>query len=251
MASLDAAKCKVQWAEKHFSDFKDIILGRSSGIDTRKTTIVHYEFERPTRPAPANFLAPPAECRLAFGDAVHQLRSSLDHITYAMVKPLTTSRDVLRKVAFPIFVKEEPFEKQSQSVRYLRDLLRPDQFAVILRTQPYKRNPTAPETDPLWILSELDNIDKHRSILVVDPRLMTIRKTTDGEVRVHKQKLVPGATGFAFPLPAPDEVDVQDPAFTVVLSETGLSWDNRIIFNVWRGLVASVKETIASFEPLV
>ena len=41
-ASLDEAKCKVQWGEKHFSDFKDILLGRSTGEDTRKTTVVHY-----------------------------------------------------------------------------------------------------------------------------------------------------------------------------------------------------------------
>ena len=80
--SLDAAKCKVQWGEKHFSDFKDILLGRSTGLDTRKTTIVHYDLQRQPNPAPSHFHAPPRECRLAFGDAIHQLRSSLDHITY-------------------------------------------------------------------------------------------------------------------------------------------------------------------------
>src|SRR5689334_5464745 len=96
-ASLDPAKAKVNWAEKHFGDFKDIVFGRNTGIDTRSTTVPHYDVARDVERAPANFLAPSRECRLAFGDAVHQLRSSLDHIVYAMVRPLTNERKILRK----------------------------------------------------------------------------------------------------------------------------------------------------------
>jgi hypothetical protein len=250
-ASLDEAKSKVQWGEKHFSDFKDILLGRTSGIDARKTTVLHYDLQKQSNPVPPSPFAPARECRLAFGDAIHQLRSSLDHITYAMVKPLTTDHDVLRKVDFPIFIKGELFEKHSRSVTYLRNLLRPDQFAAILGTQPYKRNSTAPETDPLWILSELDNIDKNRTILVVDPRLMTKRRLVDGTTQVIKQPLVPGAQGLGLPkhVPrAPSEVEVEERTLTVVLSETGLSWDNRIVFGVWRELVANVKAVITDFE---
>ena len=243
MSRLDPAKAKVQWAEKHFGDFKDIILGRSSGTDTRKTTVIHYQFQGQPSPAPANFLAPSRECRLAFGDAIHQLRSALDHIVYVMVQPLTTDPKILRKVDFPIYVDDALF-KGTKSFKHLGTLLRLDQFAAIVRTQLYERNVTAPQTDPLWILSELDNINKHRTILVVDPRLMTVRKGADGQVRVVKQPLVPGAIGFRPQLPAPDEVDVQDPAFTVVLSETGLAYDNRIVFGVWRELIDNVKAVI-------
>ena len=248
--SLDAAKCKVQWGEKHFSDFKDIFLGRSTGIDTRKTTIVHYNFQRQTSPGPAHLLAPSRECRLAFGDAIHQLRSSLDHITYEMVRQVTTDVSVLRKVDFPIFVDQALFDNQSRSVKLLRQYLRPEQFAAIEGTQPYKRKPSAPETDPLWILSELDNIDKHRTILVVDPRLMTKRKMVDGTMQVIKQPLVPGAQAFSLPLPhpTPSEVEMEETSLTVVLSETGLAWDNQIIFGVWRRLIDDVKAVISDFE---
>jgi len=45
-ASLDAAKTKVQWAEKHFSDFKDILLGRNTGVDARETTVLHYDLQQ-------------------------------------------------------------------------------------------------------------------------------------------------------------------------------------------------------------
>jgi hypothetical protein len=248
--SLDEAKCKVQWGEKHFGDFKDILLGRSTGVDTRKTTVVHYNLERQPSPNQPQFVAPPRECRLAFGDAIHQLRSALDHITYAMVKPITQDPDVLRKVDFPIFVKVERFD-ESRSVKLLKKHLRPEHFTAILETQPFKRTPFTPQTEPLWILSELDNIDKHRTVLVVDPRLMTKRKMVDGTTQVIKQPPVQGAQGYSFPLSVPqslDKVEMQETSLTVVLSETGLAWDNRIVFGVWRELVASVKAVIDDFE---
>ena len=44
-AGLDGAKTKIQWAEKHFGDFKDIVFGPSTGVDTRKTTVIHYNLQ--------------------------------------------------------------------------------------------------------------------------------------------------------------------------------------------------------------
>ncbi len=120
-----------------------------------------------------------------------------------------------------------------------------------MRTQPYKRNTASPESDPLWILSELDNIDKHRTILVVDPRLMTKRKMVDGTTQVIKQPFVSVAQGSSVSLPIPSspaEVEMEETSLTVVLAETGLSWDNRIIFGVWRDLIHDVKDVISGFE---
>ncbi len=211
MTSLDAAKAKVQWAEKHFGDFKDILFGRSTGVDTRKTTILHYDLEGQSNLAPAAFLAPPRDCRLAFGDAVHQLRASLDRIVYALAQPQTTESKVLRKIHSPIYIDENLFNS-SKGVSHLRRLLSPDQFAAILDAQPFKRNPVASHTEWLWVLSELDNIDKHRTILVVDPRLMTKFRTTDGKTTVIKQPLIAGTESFAVALTvphSPPEVEVQ------------------------------------------
>lgn len=41
---------------------------------------------------------------------------------------------------------------------------------------------------------------------------------------------------------------MEETSLTVVLSETGLSWDNRIIFGVWRDLIHDVKDVISGFE---
>ena len=178
------------------------------------------------------------------------MRSSLDHITYTLVQPLTADPNVLRKVDFPIFVREDRFD-ESRSVKALRQLLRTDQFAAILSTQPYKRKSASQRAIRCGYLSELDNIDKHRTILVVDPRLMTKRKMVDGTTKVIKQPLVSGAQGFSVPLPVPrstDEVEAEETSLTVVLAETGLSWDNRIIFGVWREPIDNVKAVISDFE---
>ena len=51
--SLDGAKTKVQWAEKHFGDFKDIVFGRSTGVDTREKTVIHYNLQGQPNPRPA------------------------------------------------------------------------------------------------------------------------------------------------------------------------------------------------------
>jgi len=41
---------------------------------------------------------------------------------------------------------------------------------------------------------------------------------------------------------------MEETSLTVVLAETGLSWDNRIIFGVWRELVENVKAVTSDFE---
>jgi len=247
MSRLDAAKAKVQWAEKHFGDFKDIVFGRSTGVDTRQTTVVHYGLQWQPDARPTEVVTPSRECRLAFGDAVHQLRSTLDHIVYALIQPLTTDPKVLRKVDFPIYVKEKLF-RESKGVGHLRGLLTPAQFTELEETQPYRRNPSKPEDDWLWVLSELDNIDKHRTVLVVDPRLMTKRLLADGTLSVVKHRLKAGAQVFEVPLPTPSEVNLEERVFVVVLAETGLRCDNTTVINVWREMIASVKGVISNFE---
>jgi hypothetical protein len=171
-------------------------------------------------------------------------------VVYTLIDGLTTDQKTLRKIDFPIYAREDLFER-SKGVGHLKALLPADQFAEILNAQPYKRNPAAPETDWLWVLSELDNIDKHRTIIVVDPRLMTKRRTADGRVSVVKQPFVRSAQGFSVPLPvpaSPSEVDVEERAIVVVLAETGLHCDNFTAIKVWRELVDSVKPVIGRFE---
>jgi hypothetical protein len=248
--TLAALQTKVQWAEKHFSDFKDIAFGRSTGIDSRETTVVHYKRDRQPGPGPLELAAPSQECRLAFGDAVHQLRSCLDHVAYALVKPRTNDVKVLRRVDFPIYTDEQRF-KGSMVVRHLKQWLTSAEFNAVENAQPFRRKATTPTTDWLWILSELDNIDKHRTVLVVDPLVLVTAMTVDGEIRQVKRPLLPSPLGFSVPrptIPAADEVSVED-QLVLVVAETGLACDNTTAVHIWRSMIGEVKRTIATFEP--
>jgi len=96
----------------------------------------------------------------------------------------------------------------------------------------------------------LDNIDKHRTILVVDPRLMIKKRQADGTVSVVKRRLsgvedLPSALAAS---PAQGQANSEERAVVVVLSETGLRCDNITARQVWRDMVSEVKGTLARFE---
>jgi hypothetical protein len=98
---------------------------------------------------------------LIVGDCVHNLRSALDHIVYGMAERNTPGRsDSDRRAGmFPICDTAQGFQRQV-SKRRLNGVLT-GAVKLIEGLQPTDR------TDPLWILGELDNFDKHRIITVV------------------------------------------------------------------------------------
>lgn len=102
---------------------------------------------------------------LIAGDAIHNLRSSLDHMVVALAiegaksSGKSLSWDDLKKLQFPIVTKKPGFTKQVRGDR-LRDVV-PGAVDVIESFQPYNRHPKAPDFSPLAMLSFLDNSDKH------------------------------------------------------------------------------------------
>jgi hypothetical protein len=105
--------------------------------------------------------APPAqEWGLRFGDAVHNLRSALDHAVYgfaidgAGVNPPPGAK----KLSFPILDEEARWADTDPRLRSVA----PDVVQAIRNAQPFHQ--AVPAHDWLWVLAELDNIDKHRLI---------------------------------------------------------------------------------------
>jgi hypothetical protein len=129
----------------------------------------------------AKLTKPPCDSwPLLIGDAVHNLRSALDHIAYtlalngyqiqnpgAMIPP-----NHQKRIQFPIVAtSNDPARNVEQfyaqviigQLRYV-----PGPAATCIESlQPYKRSPTDPASDPLWIVNELDVIDKHRKLHAV------------------------------------------------------------------------------------
>lgn len=97
---------------------------------------------------------PPLRLSLLVGEVTHQLRSALDHAAYSLVRAVGNTPT--RRTAFPV-VKQRPDRGLKVGGGVGQDAL-----AVIDALQPYGSKP--PEQHPLYVLTELWNIDKHRHL---------------------------------------------------------------------------------------
>lgn len=109
---------------------------------------------------------------LLIGDCVQNLRGTLDHLAFTLARAHTGDPlppEIEKYSQFPIIGNEgsrgqigvgaESFE----SSRFRIKGIHPDAQAIIQELQPYHRRDLFRE-HPLWILSVLSNIDKHRLI---------------------------------------------------------------------------------------
>ena len=95
---------------------------------------------------------PPSDATsVMVGDALHNLRSALDHLIWRLAKTPTRANQ------FPIFDAPEAFKKESK--RYLRSVPK-THGAKIEAYQPYPGRSTALST-----LAKLNDVDKHRLLL--------------------------------------------------------------------------------------
>lgn len=104
-------------------------------------------------------LAPPTHWPELAGDAIQNLRSALEHATYA-----AASRRSRGRVQFPIFKDRCEFQVTGRPmIAGLKEPVR----ALIEQAQPCNTYPDGPTVDPLWALRELSNLDKHRTLTTV------------------------------------------------------------------------------------
>jgi hypothetical protein len=96
------------------------------------------------------------------GEIAHHLRSSLDHLIWQLIIA-NTGKEGSTRSEFPIFLQppkgakgEQQFAKKIQGVRI-------DAAKAISIMQPY--NDPEPHLNPLWLVHDLDRIDKHRLLL--------------------------------------------------------------------------------------
>ena len=101
--------------------------------------------------------APPEEWPLLAGEAIQNIRSSLDHIVYAA----SGGQD---RTQFPIFTDPDDFEEKAPGLLAgVPDSVR----ATIEKAQPYRDYPPDPAQAMLEQLRVLSNLDKHRTLATV------------------------------------------------------------------------------------
>jgi len=170
--TLLSARLKVERASEHLKAFHREINAYierhpqrlTSEVDDEGWNVVSVELVRPI----------PDAVPLILGDAVHCLRSALDHIVYAV----GTGRN-RGSGYYPICIEEVDYLKPRGKPPCERPSMRDEGLAavpehirtIIDATQPYHGGARAKE-HVLAVLASLDNADKHR---LVQPTLAVIR----------------------------------------------------------------------------
>lgn len=198
----------------------------------------------------------PESFGLIAGDAIHNLRSSLDHMAVALAvagataKGITMTAEEEARIQFPIVATHQQFANQLNGSRLLH--VDPAAQAFIEARQPYNSNPGAPKMAPLSIVSDLDNADKHRALTVAGLSPAIVKFNWPAELNkipmepaAPPELREPGAEIGRFRFPSPQgEMDVPVEYHWRFALWTGLYWPIHDIWNTLRQYIGVVNFTI-------
>jgi hypothetical protein len=183
---------KVGRAKEHLNDLKTAIRvffdSKPYVVSTKRDSMrrLIYYVSR-VEPAPTLFAT-------TTGDVIQNLRSALDHLAYQLFLVGTNGTTDGRHVYFPI---------DQDIVEYRRNLprrtkgMRQDAIDTLNIIEPYKGG----KGHDLWVLHELNNIDKHRLLVTVGSAYQSFNVGAHMRPLVEKQALAAG-------LPLPPKMDV-------------------------------------------
>lgn len=153
---IKGALAKLDRAEKQLNE-----LGGAMSLfldQSIRFKYIHRPEEKKMDIVLDDYVEPPLELSVRAGEIAHNLRSTLNSLAIEMIKlngAVPTSR-----AEFPIFLEAGGFPKRNDpKVRGMTQ----SQLDAIELLQPFKVG--EPESHSLWVLHELNNMDKHRSIL--------------------------------------------------------------------------------------
>lgn len=156
--SLEGPRAKIERAERHINDLHAEISRFHESIPYEVTVEVDaesgYRLWKVTK-----VISPPRELALIAGDAIHNLRSALDHVFCQLV--VANGRKVDRQDSYPVCAGSKEFDLVGKQLRK-RDRISADALTAIRSTRPYKGG-----NDALLRLHRLDIADKHREIFLV------------------------------------------------------------------------------------
>ncbi len=132
------------------------------------------------------------------GDAIQNLRSALDHLAWQLflVGPqrTTTNRQIQRQVSFPIGSDVLGFNSQ---LGRFRSIFKQDAITTLNIIQPYKLG----KGHKIWMLNELNNIDKHRFLVTV---ASILQSTNIGAYMCAQMNATGASQILGFPVPKLD-----------------------------------------------
>lgn len=185
--NLRGAHLKIERARKHIADLdaeRTTFLG--SNVYSGKPTFVP-ETNR-TRFIMETVPGIPEEIPIILGDVVHNLRVALDYLACELVRSVGVEP---KRVYFPIFENAEKYKAGSDS----QTKGMPEEAKKIIDKN---IRPWGGTNDGLWVLHQLDIVDKHRLLVTTAMKVGSWSVTLDQTAKGY---------GFAF-IPALKAGDV-------------------------------------------
>ncbi len=160
---LSDVHAKLRRARAHLLD----LAPYADAINKACVDALSYDYDKETREHVTRISAVPEvpdEFTLILGDAIHNTRSSLDHLAWQIIYALK-KKPVEGKggTAFPIKQRIPRPDKSGRALPQLNPQVPVKVRRLLDDVQPYKR--THPRNHQLAILANLDNADKHHGLL--------------------------------------------------------------------------------------
>ncbi len=154
-----ALMAKLERAEEHIFKLQEFwrsfVDGGAYPIKSQDTPDAAYRMFYLDSAAPI-----PVDVPLLAGDAIQNLRSSLDHLAYRLVCVGTKSPGPFDRIYFPIAELPKEFKAR---IRAIKKCLTPDAEKALAEVKAYPGGPG----EFIWQLHQLNNIDKHRLLLTI------------------------------------------------------------------------------------
>jgi hypothetical protein len=254
-AALVGVRSKLSRAQAHLTDV-NARINSLLGPDGYSQEVVDTGFEN--RELVIRAKAPKttdSTLSLVIGDCVHNVRSALDHLVLQLAVLNNRRKEAERKTAFPIALDREAFDGATRG--RVAPFVAKEALDAIEELQPYRTlNPE--DSLPLgrravlWVLSELDNIDKHRIILVAQPQIRVEGFDAVGgapKVKAHEKwsPLVDGQEVARFEGFLPTKLRLEF-ATIIHFQDTGLCCDGMGVQSTLENIVDLVSHIINEFE---
>jgi hypothetical protein len=164
---FDSAWLKIAWAVKHGDALNENLIAfwEQTEADGLYTTTSHYDAKGHCVVFTVESITPtPPIWGLQLGDVIHNIRSALDHLAWALVKrgdrPNLT-KDEATKVYFPLASSPSHFQKLRPT--YLPGVKFAD-WTLVRKYQPYFQGKRRYGIHAFSLLADLSNDDKHRAV---------------------------------------------------------------------------------------
>jgi hypothetical protein len=158
-------RAKLERAEEHFAQLEALITDFNCPERGATHTFVQETWNTPEGDwevirCKEVLRAPPLEWSLIAGDAIHNVRSALDHLASALV--LANGSEVSRRTQFPIY-DHVPDQREERRMAGNLEGMAAGDIQRIRQMQPYL-DLAAERSKRLLDLQRLDNYDKHRVV---------------------------------------------------------------------------------------